>query len=382
MLTKAEPVLKTEKEKRLAAHEIEHRTGHPYHMYDSILLQPTMVREALAANEKNVGKVAGALAKKKRLYLVGIGTSSHAAIAGEYFFRVLCGGKLDAQFIQAFEFVHYPPRLDRETAVLIVSHRGWKTFSEQATKMAREQGALSISVTGRNPQREVILGEHVLFTSEQEKSHAHTMSSTAALAVLLQLAQATGKRVGAKQQETFELSNLPDLLEASLALEPQTRNLAGRLCDCERFFFVAFGPSVATALEAALKMQETTFTASAGYEVEQFLHGPLASVSPESAVFFIAPPGLGQKRCWQALNAVKAVGAKTVLLTQKNEISLAPAADETILLPEMNELVTPIVYVVPVQLYSYFTAIKLGHNADVNHRDDLRYQKASEAFAL
>ncbi|MCI0331567.1 MAG: SIS domain-containing protein [candidate division Zixibacteria bacterium] len=358
----------------------ELRKTHPFYMYDSVLSQPDEVAGALAENKPKSASAAEALSKKKKVYLVGIGTSSHAAMGGEYFFRQLCGSKLDAQFIHSFEFVNAPPKLDKETAVIIVTHRGWKTFSERATKMAKEKGAASLSVTGKNPQKEVTLGEHVLLTSYQELSSAHTVSYVTALAVLLQLAEATAQKLGlaAKTAETSE--KLPELLKSTLGLEQQAKELAERLADRKQFVFVSYGPNMNTAYEAALKMQETTFLLAAGYEVEQFLHGPWVSLGPGAVAFFIAPWGAGKERCLQAMSAMKEIGATTVLLTEEGSISTS--AEEVFFLPRMPEQLTPPVYVEPLQFFAYYLALKLGNNPDKNRKDQPLYQKASQAFEL
>lgn len=358
------------------------RSGHPYFMYESIFAQPESVRKAMVANQVPAEKIAQTLAQKKRVFLAGIGTSSHAALAGEYFFRMLCGEKLDAQFIQSFEFVHYPPKIDAETAIVLVTHRGWKTFSEQATKMVKAKGTFSVSVTGKNPQREVVLSENVLYTSEQETSSAHTVSYVTALAVLLQLAQSTARTLGTVKKDFDVLTGLPELLKSALSLEPQMEALAEKLKNRHHFFFLGCGPNVATAHEGTLKMQETTFTASLGYEIEQFLHGPFASAGPETVVFLIAPPGPGQKRFADTLKALKEISAESILLTENNGFSSDLPVGQTYYLPKMPELVTPLIYVIPLQFFSYYMSLKLGHQVDLNHRDDPRYKKASEAFNL
>lgn len=358
----------------------ESRKAHPFHMYDAVLSQPEEVARVLAENRPHCVQTALALSQKRSLYLAGIGTSSHAALAGETFFRQLCGSDLDAQFIHSFELVNYPPKIDQDTAVIIVTHRGWKTFSERATRMAREKGALSISVTGKNPQKEVTLGEQVLLTSYQELSSAHTVSYVTALAVLLQLAEATAQMLGVAVEANAGLEKLPEHLKKALALETEAKKLSERLASRKRFVFVSYGPNLPTALEAALKMQETTFLPAAGYEVEQFLHGPWVSLGPEAVVFFIAPAGGGKERCFQAMQAAKQIGATTVLLTQAG--SESGGADEVFFLPQMAEVTTPTVYIEPLQLFTYHLALKLGNNPDRNRKDDPLYEKASRAFEL
>ncbi|HLG94641.1 MAG TPA: SIS domain-containing protein [candidate division Zixibacteria bacterium] len=358
----------------------ETRKTHPFYMYDSVLSQPDEVSKALKENKDKSARAAEALSKTKKIYLVGIGTSSHAAMGGEYFFRRLCGSKLDTQFIHSFEFVNYPPKLDKETAVIIVTHRGWKTFSERATKMVKEKGALSISVTGKNPQKEVTLGEHVLLTSYQELSSAHTVSYVTALAVLLQLAEEAAQKLGVAGKANLGLEKLPEFLKAALGLEQQAKKLAERLADRKRFVFVSYGPNLNTALEAKLKVQETAFLLAAGYQIEQFLHGPWVSLGPEAAVFFIAPGWAGKERCLQAAKAIKEIGTMIVVVTEEG--SSAEFANEVFFLPRMLELLTPPVYIEPLQFFAYYLALKLGNNPDKNRKDEPLYEKASQAFEL
>ncbi|HEU4436167.1 MAG TPA: SIS domain-containing protein [candidate division Zixibacteria bacterium] len=356
------------------------RTTHPFYMYDSVLSQPEEVSNVLKENNEKYVKAAADLSQKKKVFLAGIGTSSHAAMGGEYFFRLLCGNKLDAQYIHSFEFVHYPPKLDKDAAVIVVTHRGWKTFSERATKMVKESGVLSISVTGKNPQKEVSLGEHVLLTSYQELSSAHTVSYLSALTVLLQFVEATAQELNLADKTKLGLEKLPEFLKTGLNFEQQSRKLAERLADRKRFIFVSYGPNLNTALEAALKMQETTFLFAGGYEVEQFLHGPWVSLGPEAVVFFIAPGGAGKERCLQAMKAMKEVGATTILLTEEG--SATGNADEVFFLLKMPELLTPLVYIEPLQFFAYYLALKLGNNVDKNRKDQSLYQRAAEAFEL
>ncbi len=359
---------------------VEIRKNHPFYMYDSVLSQPEEVSRVLKENKDKSGKAAEALSQKKKVYLAGIGTSSHAAMGGEFFLRSLCGKKLDAQFIHSFEFVNHPPRLDADAAVIIVTHRGWKTFSERATKMAKEKGALSISVTGKNPQKEVTLGEHVLLTSYQELSSAHTVSYVTALAVLLQLAEETAKKLGVVDKGDVGSEKLPEFLKSGLAFEAQAKKLAERLAERKKFVFVSSGPNWNTALEATLKMQETTFLLAGGYEVEQFLHGPWVSLGLEAAVFFIAPPGAGRERCLQAAKAIKEIGGLTVLFTEEG--SRGEYADEVFFFPRMPELLAPLVYIEPLQLFAYYLALKLGNNVDKNRKDQPLYEKAAQSFEL
>src|SRR2546427_10076295 len=123
------------------------RAAHPYHMYDAIVEQPERVAQVLATQRELIESAADAAARK-RLVLVGIGTSYHAAQITEHFLRHLTRGRVHALVEQAFELVHYPLALRASDAVIAVSHRGWKNYTAQALQAARAAGAVAIAVTG------------------------------------------------------------------------------------------------------------------------------------------------------------------------------------------------------------------------------------------
>ena len=120
---------------------LEIRQGHPYFMHDAILSQPAAIAEMLGKHAAQADEVAAVLASKRRLYLVGIGTSWHAALIAEHWFRRLAGSRVEVQGWHSFEFCAYPPPLSQDDAVIIISHRGTKTYSFQALELARERGA-------------------------------------------------------------------------------------------------------------------------------------------------------------------------------------------------------------------------------------------------
>jgi glucosamine--fructose-6-phosphate aminotransferase (isomerizing) len=190
----------------------------------------------------------------------------------------------------------------------------------------------------------------------------------------------TAQKLNLADKTKLGLDKLPEFLRTGLNFEQQSRKLTERLADRKRFVFVSYGPNLNTALEAALKMQETTFLFAGGYEVEQFLHGPWVSLGSEAVVFFIAPAGAGKERCLQAMKAIKEIGAMTVLLTENG--SATENAGEVFLLPKIPELLTPLVYIEPLQLFAYYLALKLGNNVDKNRKDQPLYHKAAEAFEL
>jgi glucosamine--fructose-6-phosphate aminotransferase (isomerizing) len=352
-------------------------------MYEAIQAQPALVSEVLQANASHVADAAELLGRLQKLYLCGIGTSFHAAHVGEYLLRILAGDQPPARAVHSFEFACYPLPVREGTGVLVVSHRGTKNFSLQALDRANGHGASTVVITGKGSGEGIRKARLVMLTVEQEASAAHTKSYTAALSLLAALAVQLGRRAGRDVGAAEEsLAGMPTLMRAALAQEEQLQEIARASTNTEFILFAGGGPNVATAYEAALKMKETNYTACEGFQVEQFLHGPVAGLSSRMGVWVIAPPGPSYERCLDVVNAANAIGATTVALTQEGDQAISAAATHAIHLPAVLEAFTPLVSVIPLQLFSYHLALAKGTNPDTFHLDDPRHQRARTHYSL
>jgi glutamine---fructose-6-phosphate transaminase (isomerizing) len=216
-----------------------------------------------------------------------------------------------------------------------------------------------------------------LQTVEQEASGAHTVSYTCALALLAALAAEIGGDLAAARA----LDAIPDLV-ASVLGQQSWQELAARFGDRRRFYFVGGGPSTATAYEAALKMSEANYAAAAGFNCEQFLHGPYAAMEADDILFVVAPPGPSYERCLAAARVAKAIGAPVIALVREGDREIGGLAAERIALPEMDELLSPIVSVVPLQLFTYHVALRRGANPDTMRADEPAHARARAAVSL
>jgi glucosamine--fructose-6-phosphate aminotransferase (isomerizing) len=138
---------------------------------------------------------------------------------------------------------------------------------------------------------------------------------------------------------------------------------------------VGGGPNAATASEAVLKLLETSYARATAVELEEMLHGPLAAVTPESLVIVIAPAGRSLDRAIELTRALSALEVAPIVLTDEGH---ADSFDEhhRLLLPDVPETISPIPFVVPLQLFAYYLAVGRGANPDLLHRDDERYLAA------
>ena len=266
------------------------RTGHPYHMFDSIHRQPQAMAEMLSKHETRAPEIAAKIKEKRRLYLVGIGTSWHAALVAEHWFRRLAPDSLEVQAWYSFEFHSYPPRLGPDDAVLVISHRGTKAYSFLALEQAKAAGGYTISITSNQPGERIKAADDVLHTVDAEVSAAFTISYTSALMVLGKLAAAL-ERGSDGQGAEAGLAIVPGAAGRVLESGESIRETAERFQSRTRFICAAGGPNTANAYEVALKMKETSRADSEGFHVEQLLHGPFCEVDTHCLVTLVAPPG-------------------------------------------------------------------------------------------
>jgi glucosamine--fructose-6-phosphate aminotransferase (isomerizing) len=234
---------------------------------------------------------------------------------------------------------------------------------------------VSVAITGKAAQP--LTADYTLRTVDQEASLAHTVSYTCALAVLGALAAA----VGGNEEVAHAIDAIPDALAMLLGQE-SWEELAARFGDRRRYWFVGGGPNTATAYEAALKMKEAAHVTAEGLNCEQFLHGAWAGVDSEDAVFVIAPPGPSRDRGLAVARAAREIGAAVIALAREDDRELGALASETIALPEIDEWLSPILAVVPCQLFTYHTAVLRGVNPDTMRTDQPAHAGARAAFRL
>jgi glucosamine--fructose-6-phosphate aminotransferase (isomerizing) len=251
----------------------------------------------------------------------------------------------------------------------------------RALERAREAGAETVAVTGFPDSPAARTAAHVLSTGyEQELSWAHTVSYTSALAALAFVANSL-----AGEEERLDLTPLPQVMAEALQLEELAHRLAGSTLTVERFrepppiVLVGAGPNAATAQEGALKLIETSFVAATAYQLEESLHGPLAGVTQETLVIMLAPPGPSVGRAADLVRALRELEVVPVVLTGEETANEFEEAHR-LLLPEVPEILSPLPYVVPLQLFSYYLAVGKGINPDLLHRDDERYRAARAQY--
>jgi glucosamine--fructose-6-phosphate aminotransferase (isomerizing) len=292
-----------------------------------------------------------------RIFLAGTGTSFHGALAGQFILR---SAGIEAWALRAFELANYPPALHQNDGLILLSHRGSKRFSRNAVDRFATHSNHWIAITGEGSPME---GDGVVRTVAQEKSPVHTASHTSAMFRIAQVAAALGSPPWRKR-----LEDLPRMVQAAV---DQGDGIAAATTGMEFrpiTHFVGGGPGRATAYEGALKLREASHLVSAeAHDVEGILHGPLISIQPSNGVVLVAQPGPSLERMRELENALREIGVTI--------ISFGPA-------PDLDEVLAPIVNVVPLQWLAYHVSRKLGVDADSFRRNEPRYAAAQSMFTL
>jgi glutamine---fructose-6-phosphate transaminase (isomerizing) len=332
------------------------RAGHPYHMHDAIYAQPGALRLVGRGNEATLVAAAAALSDAAHIVLAGTGSSWHAALFGAWL--LARAGRLGARVRAAFgsELADYGLPRERGTALLGVSHRGARALADSLAA-ARAAGVATIAVTAK--ASDALGAEQVLRTVDREASDTHTVSYTSALGLLAMLAATVGKA----EALAHAVDALPDQIALLLGQE-SWEDIATRFGHRRQYWFIGGGPNYATALEGALKLTEAAYLPALGLDAEQFLHGPWLAVDRDDLVVVVAPPGPSHARCVAAARVAQHAGAAIVVLCADGDRELGALATETIALPDVEESLSPIAAVVPLQLFAYHVAVARGRNPD------------------
>ncbi|HEX6508108.1 MAG TPA: SIS domain-containing protein [Chloroflexota bacterium] len=355
------------------------RTAHPYHMYDEIKGQPDSVRRSLERVEEQGSKITCLLAQARRIFLIGSGTSLHAAEIGAWFLRSFSQGRMETISLQSYEMALYFPGLRPDDVVVLVSHSGTSAMGIRALERAHRSGAETVLLTGFTDSPAAGVARHVLQTGfDRESSWAHTASYTAALTTIAALANNL-----AAPEEHLDLSPLPDVIGDVLGLEELVHRLAagaivvGREAGEAPMFIVGAGPNAPTAREVQLKILETSYLRPLASELEQVLHGPLAAVSSDALFVLVAPPGPSTERAAALAQSLVRLEVTPVVLCGDGNVE-AFGESHRLVIPDVPEIISPIPAIVPLQLFAYFLAVGRGLNPDLIHRDDER-QRAARA---
>jgi len=357
----------------------EPRTGHPYHMHDAILAQPGAFGEVVRRSAAAVEALAAGIDPGGRLFLVGTGTSLHAALVGEHLFRLHGAGR-EARAVPAFDFALDGPALTAQDTVVVLSHRGTKQYSVAALQRACAAGCRTALICGQGAPPSPVAPDAVLPTVPQELSSAHTISYAGALAALAALAGAVGRRAGRPTLDGVLLTGgLPALLAGALAAEPEVAALAARHAGHRRIWIAGAGVDAVTAAEIALKIKESSYLQAEGMAAEAMLHGPFQCLEAADLVILIATARPGVERLEALARMAEEVGAARLWVGSAQ----APGEGcDLLAVPEAPAPLSCLTCLVPLQLLAYHLALTRGTDPDAFRLNDPRFARAARHARL
>ena len=331
-------------------------------MLEEIRQQPEALERTLKGGLRGVERFRRLLEKKRPalIVLVARGTSDNAALFGRYLLEITTGipVSLAAPSIATL----YEAPLDyRGALVVAISQSGESTDTNLVLERARASGAITLGVTNEARSNMARIAEHVfLVRAGREKSVAATKTYTGQMLAMYLLAYALGGGV-----RMTELERVPESVEAALKLEPEIDGLSERYRFMRNAVVVGRGLNYANAFEFALKMMETCYVVAERFSSADFLHGPIALVEQGFPVFAFAPPG----KTWDSMNSMltklRVLRAEIVAITDPDNREVEQCATKVIRLPRRSkEVLTPIPYIVPAQMFAACLAAQKGLNPD------------------
>ena len=305
----------------------------------------------------------------QRISITACGTASYAGYVAKYWLERFA--RLPVELDVASEFRYREAPLRKGDLAVFISQSGETADTLAALRYAKAQGAHTLSVVNVPTSTIARESETVLPTlAGPEIGVASTKAFTCQLMVLATLAVAAGKARG-EMSESDEsglargLVEIPRLIAAALTIEPQIEKLAHRIAKSRDVLYLGRGTSFPLALEGALKLKEISYIHAEGYAAGELKHGPIALIDENVPVVVIAPHDRVFEKTVSNMQEVAARGGNIILMTDAKGASEATVESlDTIVLPDMASVFTPLVYAIPVQLLAYHTAVVMGTDVD------------------
>jgi glucosamine--fructose-6-phosphate aminotransferase (isomerizing) len=305
----------------------------------------------------------------QRVSITACGTASYAGYIAKYWFERL--SRLPVELDVASEFRYREAPLRKGDLAIFISQSGETADTLAALRYAKAQGLHTLSVVNVPTSTIARESETVLPTlAGPEIGVASTKAFTCQLMVLAAIAVAAGKARGelsdADEAELVHgLVEIPRLMAAALATEPQIEKLARDIAKSKDVLYLGRGTSYPLALEGALKLKEISYIHAEGYAAGELKHGPIALIDENMPVVVIAPFDRVFEKTASNMQEVAARGGNIILMTDaKGAKEVTIESLVTIVLPDMAATFTPMVYAIPVQLLAYHTAVVMGTDVD------------------
>lgn len=353
------------------------KAGFPHFMLKEIFEQPQVIGDALRGRlivEDGLARLGGfveieeRLQQIKRIIIVACGTAYYAGLIGEYMIEEYVGIPTDVEYASEFRYrkpVLYPQR----NAIIAISQSGETADTLAAIREARRKGCLTlgvVNVVGSTIAREVEAGAYC--HAGPEIGVASTKALATQLTVLAMITLFLGRQRGMSlvigQRIAKELQEIPKLIKKILQKNNEIKRLAKKYYQYKNFLYLGRKYNYPIALEGALKLKEISYIHAEGYPAGEMKHGPIALIDEKFPSLFIAPQDSVYEKVISNIQEIKAREGKIIALATEGDRQIKKMVDDVIYIPKTLEMLTPLLAVIPLQLFAYHCAVLLKRNVD------------------
>ena len=351
--------------------------GYEHFMLKEIFEQPLSIQDTMRGRllEDGTTKISGINNNLKqflsadRIIIAACGTSWHAGLVGEYLFEELTRIPVEVEY--ASEFRYRNPVINASDIVIAISQSGETADTLAALKLAKERGAFIYGICNVVGSSIARLTDSGTYThAGPEIGVASTKAFTTQLTVLTLLALHLGHKKRTIDHDTYrrlckELAHIPDLVAKTLEMnKDKVLEIAREYKDVSNCIYLGRGYNFPVALEGALKLKEISYIHAEGYPAAEMKHGPIALIDENMPVVFLAPSKGHYEKVVSNAQEIKARKGKIIAVVTEHDCQMSSLADHVLEIPEVDEIFSPILSVIPLQLLSYHIATMRGCNVD------------------
>ncbi len=352
------------------------KNGYEHFMMKEMMEAPQVVKNTTRGRllvEDGLAKLGGLesvkdkILEKNRLIIVGCGTAYYAGLIGEYIIEEYAGIPVEVEI--ASEFRYRTPIIDDKTMVLAISQSGETADTLEAIREAKRKGALTLGIintVGSTIARETDAG--IYNHAGPEIGVASTKAFISQLTALTLLAVFIGRQRSMSNTQGTEileeLAKLPEKIEKILAQKETIKTLAEKYGNYRDFLYMGRKYSYPIAFEGALKLKEISYIHAEGIGAGEMKHGSIAMIDENFPTVVICPTDSVYQKMQSNIQEIKARKGKVLAIATEGNIDIAKLADDVIYVPQTIEALSPILSVIPLQLFAYYVATNKGFNVD------------------
>ncbi len=352
--------------------------GYEHFMLKEIFEQPGTIYDCLRGRLDaaagtitlaGIQQYAEQIINANRIVIIACGTSWHAGLVAEYVIEELCRINVEVEY--ASEFRYRNPIIHKGDVILAISQSGETADTLVAIESAKEKGAIIlgvVNVVGSSISRVSHAGAYT--HAGPEIGVASTKAFTAQLTVLMMIALKIGYLKGSLSGDRYrkllqELDAIPEKAAWILNHHDQIKKIAEKYKDARDFLYLGRGYNFAIALEGALKLKEISYIHAEGYPAAEMKHGPIALVDENLPVVFVATKDIYHEKVLSNMQEIKARKGKLIAVITEGDRQSEALCDDIFVVPEADEVIAPLLNVIPLQLLSYYIGVAKECNVDM-----------------